>query len=143
MCFALVWGIAEEKCWILMLCQVSRAQSTFYLIHCRFRRGTDCVFIFKFSFAFILYENIWGMCRLLLTCCILSVPIKSITVFKRPVSEGEKRIGNNQCACDTRLPLTSTFSSLSQGYYCIILKSTCRTMTDSPAHVELIYFFFK
>lgn len=92
-CFALVWGITEEKCCILMLCHVYRAQNTFSLIHCHFRRGTDCVFIFKFSFAFILYENTWGMCGLLLTCCILSVPIKSITVFKRPVCEGENELG--------------------------------------------------
>lgn len=122
-CFVLVWGITEEKCWILMLWLLSRAQNIFSLIHCRFRRGTDCVFIFKFSFAFILYENTCGMCGLLLTCCILSVPIKSITLFKRPLSEGEKWTGNNQCACNTRLPLTSIVSSLSWGYYCIILKS--------------------
>lgn len=113
LCFALVWGITEEKCWILMLWQVSRAQNTFSLIHCHFRRGTVCVFIFKFSFAFILYENTWGMFGLLLTCCVLSVPIKSITLFKRPMSEGEKRAENNQCACNTRLPLTSRVSSSS------------------------------
>lgn len=113
---------------------------TFSLIHCRFRRGTDCVFIFRFSFAFILYENTCGMCELLLTCCILSVPIKSITLFKRPVSEGEKWTGNNQCACNTRLPLTSIVSSLSWSYYCTILRSVCRAMIVQ--HMKNWFYFF-
>lgn len=39
--------LTKEKCWILLLCQVSRAQKIFCLILCNFGRGRDCIFILQ------------------------------------------------------------------------------------------------
>lgn len=39
--------LTNEVCWILLLCQVSRAQKFFRLILCYFGRGRDCIFVLQ------------------------------------------------------------------------------------------------
>lgn len=68
--------LTREKCWILLLCQVSRAQKIFCLILCYFRRGRDCIFILQKKTKLNLYVKRVGF---YLPCCILLVSIKSIT----------------------------------------------------------------
>lgn len=64
--------LTNEVCWVLLLCQVSRAQKIFRLILCYFERGRDCIFMLQKKAKLKLHmkyqEDVWAFTYLAVYC---------------------------------------------------------------------------